>query len=165
MSSKEKINPPFPTPKDIVYPNLPTKFRDIPIVVLGLTVRARNCLRKEGISTLGELASIEIDYLCSTKNLGIKSLSLILEQVTQYVESNGTPPLQAFQRAENRDRDKEIFNFRMVEKMKVCVLVEKYGLSRQRIHIIVTREKFRQQQELARNIMSFEIKQSGSDLP
>ncbi len=57
---------------------------DMPIKDLEFSVRSRNCLKKAGIQTLGELAGKRATELLEIKNFGKKSLKEIREKLHQY---------------------------------------------------------------------------------
>jgi len=58
----------------------------IDIVDLGLGVRARNCLLRSGIRTVGELKKIEQYQLLKMRNLGEKSLNEIMTKLRELSE-------------------------------------------------------------------------------
>lgn len=55
---------------------------DIPVTDFELSVRARNCLKKMNIRTLGDLTRITEQHLLSSKNFGETSLQEIKEMMT-----------------------------------------------------------------------------------
>lgn len=55
-----------------------------PINELALSVRARKCMTKLGISTFGDLISYTGDQLLECKNFGVTSLNEVREKLTQY---------------------------------------------------------------------------------
>jgi DNA-directed RNA polymerase subunit alpha len=55
-----------------------------PISDLNLSVRARKCMNRLGINTLGELIQRSADELLESKNFGITSLSEVREKLGQY---------------------------------------------------------------------------------
>lgn len=59
-------------------------YHDILIKDLELSVRSRNCLRKAGIHTLGELVNKRVSDLLEIKNFGKKSLNEIREKLAQF---------------------------------------------------------------------------------
>ena len=48
-----------------------------PISKLGLSVRSHNALKKSGISTIAEFMKLDIDFLLTIRNLGVKSIDEI----------------------------------------------------------------------------------------
>lgn len=58
---------------------------EIPIEELGLSVRSFNCLKRAGISTLGDIVEMTENDMMKVKNLGKKSL----EEVMQKIQSRG----------------------------------------------------------------------------
>ena len=55
---------------------------DIPVTDFELSVRARNCLKKMNIRTLGDLTRVSEQQLLSSKNFGETSLHEIKEMLT-----------------------------------------------------------------------------------
>ena len=55
-----------------------------PVSELNLSVRARKCMNRLNITTLGELVSRTSDELLEAKNFGITSLNEVKEKLTQY---------------------------------------------------------------------------------
>jgi DNA-directed RNA polymerase subunit alpha len=58
---------------------------DEPVEKLDLSVRALNCLKREGINTLGELLNYSLEELMDIRNFGEKSV----DEVREKVESMG----------------------------------------------------------------------------
>ena len=54
-----------------------------PISELNLSVRARKCMTKKGIATIGELLSHTGDELLDCKNFGVTSLNEVREKLTE----------------------------------------------------------------------------------
>ena len=57
---------------------------DILIKDLEFSVRSRNCLKKAGIQTLGELVDKKVSELLVIKNFGKKSLKEVREKLSQF---------------------------------------------------------------------------------
>lgn len=55
-----------------------------PVIDLNLSVRARKCMARLQITTLGELVQRTADELLATKNFGVTSLNEIRQQLTQF---------------------------------------------------------------------------------
>src|SRR5262249_21381439 len=55
-----------------------------PVSDLNLSVRARKCMNRLGINTLGELVQRTADELLESKNFGMTSLSEVREKLAQY---------------------------------------------------------------------------------
>jgi DNA-directed RNA polymerase subunit alpha len=55
-----------------------------PVSDLNLSVRARKCMNRLGINTLGELTQRTADELLESKNFGMTSLSEVREKLAQY---------------------------------------------------------------------------------
>ena len=55
-----------------------------PVAELNLSVRARKCMNRLGISTLGELIQRTADELLESKNFGMTSLNEVREKLRQY---------------------------------------------------------------------------------
>jgi DNA-directed RNA polymerase subunit alpha len=55
-----------------------------PVTDLNLSVRARKCMNRLGINTLGELVNRTADELLESKNFGMTSLSEVREKLQQY---------------------------------------------------------------------------------
>lgn len=72
---------------------------DIPVTDFELSVRARNCLKKMNIRTLGDLTRISEQQLLSSKNFGETSLAEIKEMMT----SKGLRLGQSIQDGQNAD--------------------------------------------------------------
>jgi DNA-directed RNA polymerase alpha subunit len=60
-----------------------TDWNDIPIDNLKLTVRSTNCLKSEGIETVGQLIKCSYWDIYSIPNLGRKSVDEIVEVLMQ----------------------------------------------------------------------------------
>ncbi len=61
--------------------SMPVELYDMPVEQLNLSVRTLNCLRRGGITTVGEVVSKGEDGLMSLRNFGKKSLSEIKERL------------------------------------------------------------------------------------
>ena len=55
-----------------------------PVSELNLSVRARKCMNRLGISTMGELVQRTADELLESKNFGMTSLNEVRERLTQF---------------------------------------------------------------------------------
>jgi len=55
-----------------------------PVSDLNLSVRARKCMNRLGINTLGELVQRTADELLESKNFGMTSLTEVREKLAQY---------------------------------------------------------------------------------
>src|SRR5262249_7897452 len=55
-----------------------------PVSDLNLSVRARKCMNRLGINTLGELANPTADELLESKNFGMTSLTEVRDKLRQY---------------------------------------------------------------------------------
>ena len=55
-----------------------------PVTDLNLSVRARKCMNRLGINTLGELIQRTADELLEAKNFGMTSLNEVREKLRQY---------------------------------------------------------------------------------
>lgn len=55
-----------------------------PVSELNLSVRARKCMNRLGIATLGDLCQRTSDELLEAKNFGVTSLTEVKEKLTQY---------------------------------------------------------------------------------
>lgn len=55
-----------------------------PVTDLNLSVRARKCLNRKNIQTIGELVRLTADELLDCKNFGVTSLKEIREKLTQF---------------------------------------------------------------------------------
>ncbi|MGF1470948.1 MAG: DNA-directed RNA polymerase subunit alpha [Rubrobacteraceae bacterium] len=63
-----------------------------PVEELELTVRSYNCLKREGVDTIGQLATMTEEELMNIRNLGMKSVDEIRSKLTEYgyeLESEG----------------------------------------------------------------------------
>lgn len=64
-----------------------------PVEDLELTVRSYNCLKREGVDTIGQLATMTEEELMNIRNLGMKSVDEIRSKLLEYgysLESEGT---------------------------------------------------------------------------
>lgn len=55
-----------------------------PIEELELSVRSYNCLKREGVDTIGQLATMAEEELINIRNLGMKSVDEIRSRLTEY---------------------------------------------------------------------------------
>jgi DNA-directed RNA polymerase subunit alpha len=55
-----------------------------PVTDLNLSVRARKCMNRLGINSLGDLIQRTADELLESKNFGMTSLSEVREKLQQY---------------------------------------------------------------------------------
>jgi DNA-directed RNA polymerase subunit alpha len=55
-----------------------------PVEDLELTVRSYNCLKREGVDTIGQLATMTEEELMNIRNLGMKSVDEIRSKLTEY---------------------------------------------------------------------------------
>jgi DNA-directed RNA polymerase subunit alpha len=55
-----------------------------PVEDLELTVRSYNCLKREGIDTIGQLATMSEEELMNIRNLGMKSVDEIRHKLLEY---------------------------------------------------------------------------------
>ena len=55
-----------------------------PVSDLNLSVRARKCMNRLGINSLGELINRSADELLEAKNFGMTSLNEVREKLQQY---------------------------------------------------------------------------------
>ena len=55
-----------------------------PVSDLNLSVRARKCMNRLGINSLGELVQRTADELLESKNFGMTSLNEVREKLAQY---------------------------------------------------------------------------------
>ena len=65
-----------------------------PVEDLELTVRSYNCLKREGVDTIGQLATMTEEELMNIRNLGMKSVDEIRSKLMEYgyeLESEGIP--------------------------------------------------------------------------
>lgn len=56
----------------------------LPVEDLELTVRSYNCLKREGINTVGELVARSETDLMDIRNFGAKSIDEVKEKLTEY---------------------------------------------------------------------------------
>lgn len=81
VASKPK--PPDPPP--------PPRLPDIPILELGLSVRACNCLESMGVRTAADLSEATLKSLLSVKNMGAKTAAQIMEKLEALREEFSFP--------------------------------------------------------------------------
>jgi DNA-directed RNA polymerase subunit alpha len=55
-----------------------------PVEDLELTVRSYNCLKREGVDTIGQLATMTEEELMNIRNLGMKSVDEIRSKLLEY---------------------------------------------------------------------------------
>lgn len=72
-----------PEPPVPLSPEEEAKLRT-PISELNLSVRARKCMSKLGVQTVGELLTYTGDQLLECKNFGVTSLNEVRERLTEY---------------------------------------------------------------------------------
>jgi DNA-directed RNA polymerase subunit alpha len=56
----------------------------LPVEDLQLTVRSYNCLKREGVDTIGQLATMTEEELMNIRNLGMKSVDEIRSKLIEY---------------------------------------------------------------------------------
>ena len=56
-------------------------FKNIPIEQLNISVRAYNCLKCHGVSTVGNLSAMTKEELTTVRNLGKRNYDEILEKL------------------------------------------------------------------------------------
>ena len=56
-------------------------FKNVPIEELNISVRTYNCLRRRGVSTVGDLAVMTKEELMRVRNLGKRNYDEILEKL------------------------------------------------------------------------------------
>ena len=56
-------------------------FKNMPIRELNISVRTYNCLRRHGVSTVGELSEMTKEDLMRVRNLGKRNYDEILEKL------------------------------------------------------------------------------------
>ncbi|MEU8976876.1 DNA-directed RNA polymerase subunit alpha, partial [Streptomyces monashensis] len=72
---------------------VPTAYMAIPIEELDLTVRSYNCLKREGINFVGELAALSEADLLDIRNFGMKSINEVKEKLADMgVAFTDSPP-------------------------------------------------------------------------
>jgi DNA-directed RNA polymerase subunit alpha len=67
-----------------VRPGRPVINDERPVEELELTVRSYNCLKREGVDTIGQLATMTEEELMNIRNLGMKSVDEIRSKLTEY---------------------------------------------------------------------------------
>jgi DNA-directed RNA polymerase subunit alpha len=65
-------------------PGRPVVTDERPIEELELSVRSYNCLKREGVDTIGQLATMTEEELINIRNLGMKSVDEIRSKLTEY---------------------------------------------------------------------------------
>jgi hypothetical protein len=63
--------------------SIPAKLYDVPIEDLDLTVRAYNCLKRAGITKVGQVLEMSEDDLLGVRNFGRKSLDELKDRLTE----------------------------------------------------------------------------------
>lgn len=71
-----------------------------PIDVLNLSARSYNCLRRSGVHTVAQVASLSDEELLGIRNLGVRSLAEIREKLTAYL-AEYPPKLEAVSEPES----------------------------------------------------------------
>ena len=77
--------------------------RDDDIDVLHMSVRSTNCLRRQGINTVGALLDFPTDELINIPNMGKKSVSEIIDVIATVQLS----PLDVSERVEKLDAESD----------------------------------------------------------
>lgn len=75
------------------HPSLPAEQYNMPVEQLNLSVRTMNCLRRGGITTLGELISKQEKELMALRNFGLKSKTEIEERLAA-IGLSLAPPIE-----------------------------------------------------------------------
>ncbi|MBI4317110.1 MAG: DNA-directed RNA polymerase subunit alpha [Chloroflexi bacterium] len=87
---------------------IPSKIYDIPIEDLDLSVRAYNCLKRAGITKVGQVLEMSEDDLLGVRNFGRKSLEELREKLEQrgFIEGSRLALSEAAARSEE-EREEE----------------------------------------------------------
>ncbi|MBQ8246899.1 MAG: hypothetical protein IJZ42_07180 [Lachnospiraceae bacterium] len=103
--------------------------QNIPVELLGLSVRSYNCLKRNKINTLGELMKLSADEIKAIKNLGQKSAAEVFEVIAQNASGKLQPTLDLLEETyasitENPFRFRKDGNIIKAGKKKVLHYVE-----------------------------------------
>ena len=63
-------------------------YSKVPLDYLELSVRSYNCLKRDGISTVGELLVMDDEELMSVRNLGRRSYDEVKQCLLNYIKRN-----------------------------------------------------------------------------
>lgn len=63
------------------------RFKSMPIEKLNISVRTYNCLKRRGISTVGEVAEMSNEEMKRIRNLGIEGYNEIIEKLEEAKKS------------------------------------------------------------------------------
>lgn len=102
--------PPVPAEKPLFAPAvIPPHMYDTPIEDLDLSVRAYNCLKRSGITKVGQILQMSEDDLLAVRNFGRKSLQELRERLAAkgFITLLEAQPVEGRKRAAPRKEEKE----------------------------------------------------------
>ena len=88
---------------------IPSKVYDIPIEDLDLSVRAYNCLKRAGITKVGQVLEMSEEDLLGVRNFGRKSLEELRDKLRQrgFIEGSRLAEAPAAEEAEETEEEEE----------------------------------------------------------
>jgi DNA-directed RNA polymerase subunit alpha len=89
--------------------SIPAKLYDVPIEDLDLTVRAYNCLKRAGITKVGQVLEMSEDDLLGVRNFGRKSLDELKDRLTErgFLEGSRLAATSSTVTGEDEDEEEE----------------------------------------------------------
>ncbi|MFC1987361.1 DNA-directed RNA polymerase subunit alpha [Chloroflexota bacterium] len=91
--------------EEVSHPTIPDEQSNMPVEKLSLSVRTLNCLRRDGIATVGELLSKTERELMSLRNFGEKSKREIMERLEGLELSLAYPVKVGEEEAESNEQE------------------------------------------------------------
>lgn len=84
---------------------LKTRYRNLPLDDLDLSVRAYNCLRRAGIATIGGVVTLGFEGLSRVRNLNVKCVREVIEKLRYFgfEFENSEEKLLEIEKAKNED--------------------------------------------------------------
>lgn len=73
--------------KQLLGEKVMERFKSMPIEKLNISVRTYNCLKRRGISTVGEVAEMSNEEMKRIRNLGIEGYNEIIEKLEEAKKS------------------------------------------------------------------------------
>lgn len=132
-----------------------------PISILNLSVRAYNCLKSVGVTTVAQLVGNNIDRLRHIPNMGEKSIADVIYRLNEFglklkVSTQSRPDNTQRARLPASIRNQELLSKRLKEAHKLYV--EMGSLEAVGKHMRITRERVRQLLVQGTRLRLFEYK-------
>jgi hypothetical protein len=61
-------------------------YKDVSLEELGLSTRALNALKRNGMTTIGDVASLKVRDLLDIRNLGVASIRNVLQRTEEFLD-------------------------------------------------------------------------------